>query len=83
LEELELKQAVVDLGIPKTQAAPKTKAKPVQPNKRAKRERPEIDAPRRQSSRLKKEVIDPNETPAERKQREVRRPSDIENGTYK
>jgi WD repeat-containing protein 76 len=69
LEELELKQAVADLGIPKTKA---TSAKPVQPSKRAKRERFETDVPRRQSSRLKKEAVDPNESPKERKRREVR-----------
>lgn len=72
LEELELKQAVADLGIPKTKATPTTKAKPIQPSKRIKRERAEVDAPRRQSSRLKKGAIDPNESPEERKQREVR-----------
>lgn len=73
LEELELRQAVADLGIPKTKAAPKTKAKPIQPSKRPpKRERSEPDAPRRQSSRLKKGAIDSaNETPEERKQREA------------
>jgi hypothetical protein len=75
LEQLELKQAVADLGITKTKAkAPAnttTKAKPVQPSKRAKRERSEMEAPRRQSSRLKKDVIDPNESPSRRKRREV------------
>ena len=73
LEELELKQAVADLGIPKVQAAPKTKVKPVQPSKRVKRERSETDAPRRQSSRLKNGAIDLNElSPEEKRQREVR-----------
>lgn len=73
LEELELKQAVSDLGIPKTKIKPPTatKAKPVQPSKRPKREWSEVEAPRRQSSRLKKETIDPNESPATRKKREV------------
>jgi len=72
LDELELKQAVADLGIPKTKATQKSKAKPVQPSKRVKRERSESDVPRRQSSRLKKGAVDPSESPAERKQREVR-----------
>jgi hypothetical protein len=36
-----------------------------------KREREVVEAPRRQSARLKKEVVDPNETAAQKKQREV------------
>ena len=80
LEELELKQAVADLGMPKVQAVPKAKAKPIQPSKRVKRERSDVDVPRRQSSRLKKGpgAIDPNESPEEKKQREVRLSNIIE-----
>ncbi|KAG6371875.1 WD40-repeat-containing domain protein [Boletus reticuloceps] len=49
--------------------APKTKAKPVQAVKRAKRELTE-EAPRRQSARLRKDdAVDPNETPAQRRKR--------------
>lgn len=78
LEELELKQAVADLGMPKVQPVLKTKAKPIQPSKRVKRERSDVDVPRRQSSRLKKGAIDPNESPEEKKQREVRLSNIIE-----
>lgn len=65
LEQLGIKDASVQLGIaPK----PKPKTKPVQPAKRLKRERVE-ETPRRQSARLRKEIIDPNETPAQRRKR--------------
>lgn len=66
LEQLDLKDASSSLGLP-----PKPpKAKPIQPIKKPKRE--QIDrVPRRQSARLKKEVIDPNETPAQRRKREA------------
>lgn len=49
---------------------PKPNAKPVQPAKR-KRKDLEEEAPRRQSARLRKAVVNPNETPAERRKREV------------
>lgn len=49
---------------------PKPNAKPVQPAKR-KRKDLEEEAPRRQSARLRKTTVVPNETPAERKKREV------------
>ncbi|TFK42537.1 WD40-repeat-containing domain protein [Crucibulum laeve] len=68
LEQLELKQAVSDLPIPKSKTA-KSKAKPVQPVNRNKRER-EPEAPRRQSARLRKDTVDPNETPAQKRKRE-------------
>ena len=67
LEQLELKQAVEDIGIPKPKAKPT--AKPVRPAKR-KRETSEPEAPRRHSARLRG-VIDPNEGPAQRRKREV------------
>ncbi|KAG1782567.1 WD40-repeat-containing domain protein [Suillus placidus] len=71
LEELDLKDAVTQLGIPpKPKPAPRTKAKPIQPANKVKREREVVEAPRRQSARLKKEVVDPNETAAQKKQRE-------------
>lgn len=72
-EDLGLKQAVKDLGTSKPAA--QTKAKPVQPKARVKRERDEAEfAPRRQSRRLKQQHGDySNETPEERKIREVRR----------
>ncbi|KAG1756714.1 WD40-repeat-containing domain protein [Suillus paluster] len=71
LEQLDLKDAVTQLGVPpKPKPAPRTRAKPIQPAKKVKREREVVEAPRRQSARLKKEVIDPNETPAQKKQRE-------------
>ncbi|KAG5650769.1 hypothetical protein H0H81_011108 [Sphagnurus paluster] len=69
LEELDLKQAVAGLDItPKS--APPTKAKPVQPKKRVTKE--EVEAPRRQSSRLKRSAaIDVNESPSKRQKREA------------
>ncbi|KAF8636726.1 hypothetical protein AX17_003529 [Amanita inopinata Kibby_2008] len=66
LEQLELKQAVEDLGVPRPKVKPK--AKPVQETKR-KREPSELEAPRRSSARLRK-VIDPNESPGKRRKRE-------------
>ena len=69
LEQLDLKDASSSLGLP-PKPAPKPKAKPIQPIKKPKRE--QIDrVPRRQSARLKKEAIDPNETPAQRRKREA------------
>ncbi|KAG5645241.1 hypothetical protein DXG03_006658 [Asterophora parasitica] len=71
LEELELKQAVAGLGITPKPAA-QTKAKPVQPRKRVKKDVSEAEAPRRQSSRLKRSApIDLDESPAKRQKREA------------
>ncbi|KIJ59193.1 hypothetical protein HYDPIDRAFT_140965 [Hydnomerulius pinastri MD-312] len=71
LEQLDLKDAVSSLGVPaKPKPAPKPKAKPIQPSKKFKRE-PIAEAPRRQSARLKKEVIDPNESPEKKRKREA------------
>ena len=47
------------------------KAKPVQPAKRVKVVKAE--EPRRQSARLRKAVIDPNESPSKKRKRLVRR----------
>ncbi|EEB96814.1 hypothetical protein MPER_03982, partial [Moniliophthora perniciosa FA553] len=60
LEQLELKQAVEELGLskPKT-SAPKTKAKPIQPNKKGKKEKKD-EAHSSLSARLRN-VIEPNE----------------------
>ncbi|KAI3610521.1 hypothetical protein WG66_006944 [Moniliophthora roreri] len=70
LEQLELKQAVEELGLSKPKApAPKTKVKPIQPNKKVKKEK-EVEAPRRQSARLRN-VIDPNESPEKKRKREA------------
>lgn len=71
MEELELKQAISDLGIPKAKAKEPSedKAKPVQSKKRVKKE---AEAPRRQSSRLKRTLADPDETPAKRQKHDVR-----------
>ena len=69
LEQLDLKDASTSLGLP-PKPAPKPKAKPIQPAKKPKRE--QVDrVPRRQSARLQKELIDPNETPQERRRREA------------
>ncbi|KAG6874192.1 hypothetical protein C0995_003738 [Termitomyces sp. Mi166 len=72
LEELELKQAVSGLGFTPSASklAPKAKAQPVQPRKR-KKEIIEVEAPRRQSSRLKKAAIDLDESPSKRQKREA------------
>lgn len=69
LEELGLKDTSTSLGLP-PKHTPKPKAKPGQSAKRPKRE-PVEQAPRRLSARLRKEVIDPNETPTQRRKREA------------
>ncbi|KAF9013865.1 WD40-repeat-containing domain protein [Cyathus striatus] len=73
LEQLELKQAVDGLGLPPPKGKSKssaTKGKPVQPAKRKREREPLPEAPRRQSARLRKNVIDPNESPGQRRKRE-------------
>jgi hypothetical protein len=71
-EHLGLKQAVQDLGVSSAQLTGKRKATPVRP-KTTKGGRVEIEAPRRKSRRLQTKLhSDPNETPEERKIREVR-----------
>lgn len=67
LEQLELKDATAALGVP---LKPKTaRAKPIPAVKRVKRE-PAVQAPRRQSARLlKSDLVDPNETPAQKRKR--------------
>lgn len=76
LEELELEDAVKNIGIPKKQPPPppkaKARAKPVQPAKRLKREVAEDPGPRRQSARLKRSADDPNEGPEKKRARLVR-----------
>ncbi|KAJ6596949.1 WD40-repeat-containing domain protein [Mycena vulgaris] len=70
LEQLQLKQAVDDL-IPVKSKPVKSQAKPIQS---AKTKRPRDDSaegPRRQSTRLRKDVVDPNESPSKRKRREL------------
>ncbi|KAI0065378.1 WD40 repeat-like protein [Artomyces pyxidatus] len=71
LEQLEIKSAVEALGFPskpKPAAQAKSKAKPVQPAKRVKKEAAET--PRRTSARLRRAVVDPTETPAKKRKRE-------------
>ncbi|KAG1832004.1 WD40-repeat-containing domain protein [Suillus variegatus] len=71
LEELDLKDAVTQLGIPpKPKPAIRTRAKPIQPAKTVKRAREVVEAPRRQSARLKNGVVNPYETAAQKRQRE-------------
>jgi len=75
LEELELADAVNNIGFSKKSSPPpkaKSKAKPVQPAKRAKREVVEDPGPRRQSARLKRSADDPNESPQKKRARLVR-----------
>jgi hypothetical protein len=70
LEQLELKQAVDSIAPAKP--AKVSAAKPIQPARREKRKRElEEVQPRRQSARLRKGVVDPNESPAKRRKREV------------
>ncbi|KAJ7685238.1 WD40-repeat-containing domain protein [Mycena polygramma] len=70
LEQLQLKQAVQNLVPVKTKAT-KSQAKPIQSAK-AKRPREEVqEGPRRQSARLRKDAIDPNESPSKRQRREA------------
>ena len=73
LEGLGLKEAVKDFGgTHSAKSTGKRKAAPVR-SKTSKRERVEPEAPRRQSRRLLTKLHpDPNETPEERKLREVR-----------
>ncbi|KAF7967098.1 hypothetical protein HWV62_35909 [Athelia sp. TMB] len=71
LEQLELKETVASLGLPAAPPA-QTKAKPVQPTKKVKREREESEAPRRSSRRLKTvPLADPNESPESKRKREA------------
>lgn len=76
LEELELTDAVNDIGFSKKPPPPppkaKVKAKPVQPSKRAKREVVDDSGPRRQSARLKRGTDDPDESPEKKRARLVR-----------
>lgn len=78
LQELELTDAVNNIGFSKKPPPPppkaQTKAKPVQPAKRTKREAVEDPGPRRQSARLKRSADDPNESPEEKRARLVRTP---------
>jgi hypothetical protein len=71
LAQLDLKEAGAGLGFPASKPKPQKGAKPVQPSQSRKRKAAEPLAPRRQSSRLKKPVVDPNETPEQRRKREV------------
>ncbi|KAJ7940584.1 WD40-repeat-containing domain protein, partial [Mycena leptocephala] len=70
LEQLQLRQAVESL-VPAKSKATKSQAKPIQSAK-AKRPREEAtEGPRRQSARLRKDVIDPNESPSKQKKRQL------------
>ncbi|KAI5123334.1 hypothetical protein M0805_001759 [Coniferiporia weirii] len=71
LEALNIKEAAAGLISKKSATeAVKSKAKPIQPRKRA-RPASAIQEPRRQSLRLRKEAIDPNESPAQKRRREA------------
>ena len=76
LEELELTDAVNNVGFSTKPPPPppkaKAKAKPVQPSKRVKREAVEDLGPRRQSARLKRSADDPDESPEKKRARLVR-----------
>lgn len=69
LEQLELTQAVASLPSKAPKAEPK--AKPVQPSKRSKASK-EAEAPRRQSARLRRGAVDPNEAPSQKRKREAK-----------
>jgi hypothetical protein len=73
IEQLELKNAVASVApgpATKAKVSAKPKAKPIQPIKREKRI--VDDAPRRVSARLRSAMIDPDETPTQKRKREVR-----------
>lgn len=72
IEQLDIKNVAASVAGPatKAKASAKPKAKPVQPIKREKRV--VDDAPRRVSARLRIAMIDPDETPAQKRKREVR-----------
>jgi len=76
LEELQLVDAVDDIGFSKNPPPPppkaKAKAKPVKPTNPAKRKAVEDPGPRRQSARLKRSADDPNESPEKKRARLVR-----------
>jgi hypothetical protein len=70
LEALELQGAGAEAV--RSKANHKDKPKPVQSSKAKKRTVTQVeDAPRRQSSRLRAHVVDPNESPSKRRKREV------------
>ena len=73
LAELDLKGAAAGLGFPASKPKPEKGAKPVQPSQPKKRKAAGSAplAPRRQSSRLNKPVIDLNESPEQKRKREV------------
>ncbi|EJD52938.1 WD40 repeat-like protein [Auricularia subglabra TFB-10046 SS5] len=66
LAELNLENTAADLGVPK----PAPKAKPVQPRKPKRKAEDEPPAPRRHSTRIRRSLADPNETPEEKRKRE-------------
>ena len=72
IEQLDIKNAAALVApgpATKAKTSAKPKAKPVQP---LKRERKVVDdAPRRVSARLRSAMIDPDETPAQKRKREV------------
>ncbi|KAF8509262.1 WD40-repeat-containing domain protein [Gautieria morchelliformis] len=71
LAQLELKEAAAGLAFPATNPQTQKGAKPVQSSQTRKRRAAEPPAPRRQSSRLNKPVIDPNESPEQKRKREM------------
>lgn len=66
-----LAQLDIGLGFPASKSKPQKGIKPVQASQPRKRKAAELPAPRRQSSRLNKPVVNPHETPKERRKREV------------
>ncbi|OCH95046.1 WD40 repeat-like protein [Obba rivulosa] len=69
LAQLDMDMPTIPIPI-KRKEAPSTKAKPIQPSKKAKREKTTPVAPTRQSARLRKTVADPNESPSKKRKRE-------------
>ena len=73
LEKIGIKEATRAISTRKDEDALK-KSKPSQTTRKPKRPWKDDNAPaapRRQSTRLKKDVVDPNESPTKRKRREV------------
>jgi hypothetical protein len=71
LEELELKEAVSSMAAPSKKTEREKKAKPIQPRKSVPKKETEDDGLRRQSARLRRTTVNPNETPAQKRKREV------------
>ncbi|KAL5529639.1 hypothetical protein ACEPAG_5624 [Sanghuangporus baumii] len=71
LDSLNLKDAAANIVSRKREIEIEKKAKPIQPAKKVKREKLTVPEPRRQSLRLRKPIVDPNESPSKKRKREA------------